>query len=348
MPRTRTQRARQADDVVATAPRPLRTIEAAAATPLRRWLLATAVACFFAMVAAYLLNIFIARMVRIPDDAELVSLEAAAPSDAAAGGDAQAEEPADARAVARRAAPVPTLDSYVDPILGRSLFDSSNVGQEAGGLVAQDGEELSDLDYELILTSVASDPRYSTAMLRANERGATAQVYGLGDELDDATIDRIERRRIYVVRGNGAVEYLKIGGEQKKSRGGRKKSTAGQRYGRRLWKDGITKVSSTHYRIDRDALDTALGNLNKLSRGARVLPKKYKGQSGYRISRIKSSSPYKYLGLRNNDILMGVNGQSVSDPAQAMEMYNQLKNESSISLDIVRKGREMTIQYDIE
>jgi|GEM_PF-1483503 len=334
--------------IVSTALRPLQFARRATGSGWRSLFLLGGAGVLAAAGLAGALNLVIARLVRLPDGSETAGIEFAVEAAPAKESEqpSLAAEDEDPEYVASWQQPAEPLDDYMDPILGRSLFDSSSVGQEAGELVVSDGVEPTDLAYELILTSVASEPRYSTALLRKNERDATAEMFAEGDALADATVDEIVRGRVYVVRGNGAREYFEIGAETPKSRRSRGKSQT-RKYGRKTWKDGITKVSSTHYRIERGALDTALANLNKLSRGARVVPKKYKGKSGYKIYRIKSSSPYKYLGLRNNDILVGVNGQSVSDPAQAMELYNQLKDESNVTLDVIRRGKEMTIEYDI-
>lgn len=310
----------------------------------RRWAIAAAGAVVVAAVIAVGLNLLLARLVRPPDGSAIVSLaEVDEPM-----GDGAVVDRDEHRRSGRAPATGPSLNSYVDPILGRSLFDSASVGQDAAGIASGDDGEVAatDLGYVLILTSVASPALYSTALLESQDKDARPELFGIGDAIADATIEEIVRRRIYVRRGNGALEYLEIGADQKKT----SRPAAGssrKKKGKTDWDEGITKVDENHYRVERSALDAAMGNLDALSRGARVMPKTANGKRGYQISHIKRDSPYKKLGLRHNDVIVGVNGNEVSRPDQALELFNQLKNSSDISLEIVRKGEDMNIQYDI-
>ena len=64
-------------------------------------------------------------------------------------------------------------------------------------------------------------------------------------------------------------------------------------------------------------------------------------------SHSKSPSKSATIGLRNGDVLTGVGGQSVSDPARAIQVLSTLRNQSNINLTVVRGGEPLHLEYNI-
>jgi len=299
----------------------------------RDWFLFLAVVTLASATSALALDAWLASAMRPPDDFERVELTS--PQD----------PPLEAAPTAAEATePPPTLDDYRTPIVERSIFDSSRVGGTPEEIVEEDGEQpVRDLDAELVLTSVSLEPRWSTALIREGRKDPLPSLYAVGDALADAIVESIERRRVYLRRDTGALEYLEIGAEPARSK---KKSSRSKRTN---WSEGVEKVDDTHFVIDRDMLDQAMGNMSALSRAARVRPKKKGGQYiGYRLYRIRTTGPLKPLGLRNNDVVTAVNGMSITSPDQALKAFNTLQTASTIELEIERKGKPMTIEYEIQ
>ena len=54
------------------------------------------------------------------------------------------------------------------------------------------------------------------------------------------------------------------------------------------------------------------------------------------------------LGLENGDRLSSINGFEVSDPSRVLEAYGRLKNADRLSVSINRKGKPMTIDFNIK
>ena len=69
---------------------------------------------------------------------------------------------------------------------------------------------------------------------------------------------------------------------------------------------------------------------------------------GFRILNLAPGSIYDKLGLKRNDVIKGVNGEPVDSPAKAVQLYNDLKTSSSISITIDRNGRPETLNYSIQ
>ena len=318
----------------------------------RTWLILLGVIAFLSAGSAIGLNVLLASKIAPPEGAELVEIESPDGGDAVAGADGGGAGEATGGGKSRSGrSRKPSLDSFMKPIMDRSLFDSSKVGSSGTAIAGAEGEEqeATDLGATLILTSVAEDPRWSTALILVEGDDATPEIYVVGDALADSKVDEIARRRVYVLRQNGAREYMEIGGAKPKKKGSSKKDDGKKkRRGRIDWTEGVTKLSDTHYQVERSAIENGLANLDRLSRDARVVPNFVDGKSnGFKVFGIKRNSAYKTLGLKNNDVITGVNGMELTSPDKALEVYSKLQNESSISLDIVRKGEAVTMEYDI-
>lgn len=109
-----------------------------------------------------------------------------------------------------------------------------------------------------------------------------------------------------------------------------------------------TDNEGTSFSVPETELNDALANLPRLLSQARAVPYFRNGQSiGMRLFAIRSGSLYEKLGLKNGDILMAVNSNSLSDPTQALKIFEQLKSERSIQLKVERSGEEKQLQYSI-
>jgi general secretion pathway protein C len=51
------------------------------------------------------------------------------------------------------------------------------------------------------------------------------------------------------------------------------------------------------------------------------------------------------LGIKNGDILQGVDGRSIKRPDDILALYKKLKSGSQVSLEITRRGEQKTIDY---
>jgi len=111
---------------------------------------------------------------------------------------------------------------------------------------------------------------------------------------------------------------------------------------------GIRKVGERRYEIQRPTLELALDNLPALASWVRVAPAVRAGQSlGFRLFAIPEEGPFAKLGLRNDDVLIAVNGLTVASLDQALEVYRKLRTARHLVLGLVRGGHELTQEYTI-
>ena len=57
---------------------------------------------------------------------------------------------------------------------------------------------------------------------------------------------------------------------------------------------------------------------------------------------------FSQLGLKKMDVIKSVNGEPVTSPQKAMELYQALRNEGNISIGIERDGRTESLDYTVE
>jgi general secretion pathway protein C len=117
----------------------------------------------------------------------------------------------------------------------------------------------------------------------------------------------------------------------------------------RARQSGVREILPNRYVLDRSTVDNNLNNMASLFTQVRAIPNLGPdGQShGFKLSEIQPDSIFQQIGLRDGDVLTGVGGQSVGDPAKAMQLLATLRNQNSISLTVMRDGQPVQLQYNI-
>jgi type II secretory pathway component PulC len=54
------------------------------------------------------------------------------------------------------------------------------------------------------------------------------------------------------------------------------------------------------------------------------------------------------MGLRNGDVIKGVNDEAITSPEQAIELYESLIEGGEIALEIKRGRRNRELRYEIQ
>ena len=110
----------------------------------------------------------------------------------------------------------------------------------------------------------------------------------------------------------------------------------------------IRKLSENEWVLDRREIDEAMKNLPQLLTKARIIPNFKDGKpDGFRIFAIARDSLFAKIGLQNGDILNRINSVDVKNPQNFMKVLEQLKDENSINIDLVRSNQKQTFNYDI-
>ena len=111
---------------------------------------------------------------------------------------------------------------------------------------------------------------------------------------------------------------------------------------------GVRKLTEGKWIVDKSEVTAGTENISQLLTQARALPYMEQGKTvGFRISEIVPGSLYEKIGLKNGDVIQKVNPQDVDDPAKFFQMYQNLKEERNVSIDLLRGGQRQTLNYEI-
>ncbi|MCB9545386.1 MAG: PDZ domain-containing protein [Myxococcales bacterium] len=218
--------------------------------------------------------------------------------------------------------------------------------------VPGEGDECkkSEASIGLAATMVAEPAEWSMAVVDDGQ-APDARLVREGQRLSDFVVAAIQRERIVLAKGS-AFECVELG-ERKMAKG-----NAGRTIGAAPTeapaasskiRDGVKKTGANAYEIDRQMLNEQLEDLNALSRQARVIPHYRDGKpQGFKIVGVRPGSLYSQIGVRSGDILKSVNGEEISSPNKALELYEKLKNSDNVAVDVERRGRKVTLDYQIK
>ena len=266
-----------------------------------------------------------------------------------------APKPAARVATAPTAAPV--YGKQVEEILRRNIFCSTcpPILQTEGGPKQPDAPpplQRTSLNLKLLAIMFApppADPRWSVAIIRDND-AKSAGPYNVGSRLRDATIDDIVEDRVYLDFGGGKREYLDLLDRPQPAAGAPAPATPAPStdpLSAELDK-GIKKIGEHNYEVQRSTLDSLLGNMAALAKGARIVPETKDGKpAGFKLFSIRPDGPFAKIGLLNGDVVSAINGLEMTSPDQALLAYTKLKTANHLSVAIERNGQKITKDYNI-
>jgi type II secretory pathway component PulC len=117
---------------------------------------------------------------------------------------------------------------------------------------------------------------------------------------------------------------------------------------------GITRVSEDRYIIDQrlyQDLTKDVSSLMSLQRQISFIPKldENKNPIGFEIRRITPGSLFQKIGLRRGDTVKSVNGRVLNAMSVqgALQLLNEMKNETDINLGINRNKTNKNIGYEV-
>ncbi len=173
-------------------------------------------------------------------------------------------------------------------------------------------------------------------------------LYHVGDViLEEAKLIAVSRNKVYLER-NGKQEVLEVY-EGTEAKTGERASGRFPQRGTIPEMAGIKRLSGSRYRIPQEELRNAFENMNHLLTQVRVVPNFKDGEpDGFKLLSIKRGSLIHQGGLRDGDIIKRVNGIEIDSPEKAFEVYEQVRNEPLITLEIVRGGRGRTFNYEVK
>lgn len=207
-----------------------------------------------------------------------------------------------------------------------------------------------DLHVKLVGTSHPNWTR-PFAILEDNNSHDQA-VYQLGDNVPDAgTIVAVEKTRV-TIDHNGTRVNLDIPTDQLNANEAAPVPVPMPEFAprfRRFGRRDVRRVGPNEFTIDRAAVNRHLENMGQLFTEMRAIPDVENGKTdGFKLSEVIPGSLFSQMGLRDGDVVTSIGGQDLNDPTQAIALLNQLRNASSLSITVMRRGQPVQLQYEIQ
>jgi general secretion pathway protein C len=248
----------------------------------------------------------------------------------------------------QRVAEIPPLNAY-DPIIYNNIFNPGVQPQKS--LTLREGSEegsskgIPAAQTNLVLkgTAVGAYLKTSFAVIY-DEKTKKQGLYRVGRKIGDATIQAIEADRVILNR-NGRQEALLMKRGKEDSKGRSSSPVQSMRQDRSL----VRQTDGETYVLDREQVNEVISNVNQFMTQLRVQPFFMQGvPTGYIVTDIKQGSLIEQIGLKNGDVIQGVNGMPITKPEQAFAAYQQLKNESQITLEVRRGNNSQIMTYELK
>lgn len=184
------------------------------------------------------------------------------------------------------------------------------------------------LNLELKGTIASNSAENAVAII--SDGGKDEKIYSIGDPVTSSSklhavyLDRV------VLDENGVLTNLKLP----------KEFAAGVAANRR-----VAPLSVAAESPDTQSMQAVVAqNVSKLADVIRPTPYFVDGQQqGYRVYPGRDRAQFSALGLRPGDLIKDIDGQALTDPSQAMQVFQSLGDTDQVSVTVERDGNPEVI-----
>jgi type II secretion system protein C len=262
-----------------------------------------------------------------------------------------------AAAPAARAAPATTPEQWTNlfaPSQGMKLpsrLPGSNVKSVSQGPRTA---------FVLVGTIVSSNPASRRAILWANGMKEPKAFREKEEVEPGAFLSSVERDKVWLARGGERemLEILPVGSRTRASLSPPPAAEARgvppgapQAAGTASPPAGgirVERLADNRFSIDEEGVTQLTTNINQYMTQVRLIPF-FEGNksAGYRIAAIRPGTTFEQLGFQGGDVLQQVNGLDVSSPEKLYTIFQNLKDEKKVTVNILRQGQKNTLTYEI-
>lgn len=221
----------------------------------------------------------------------------------------------------------------------------------------QPGEVKSSLALQLLATMESTDPDFSLATIYDADAQITG-AYRRGAAVRSGVVVVGVDTGLVHLRNGAQLEYLTVDDEAPV--GTRPAATATtpakkdepkkkSKYAIDGADEAINCPDENTCVVDRAFVESLMANPAMLAKQARIVPSQRDGETqGFKFYGIRRGSLPKLLGLKNGDMLTEVNGEEIRSVDKAMSLAMKLRRASNLSVTLVRKGKPITKEIQIQ
>jgi len=206
----------------------------------------------------------------------------------------------------------------------------------------------------LVGTIVSSTPAARRAILWANGMKLPKAFREKEEVEPGAILSSVERDKVWLTRGSERemLEILPVGSKARASLPPGAAPGAPQAAGPPVSQTAgdirVERLADNRFSIDEAGVTELTGNINQFMTQIRLIPF-FEGNkpAGYRIAAIRPGTTFERLGFQGGDVLQQVNGLDLSSPEKLAAIFQNLKDEKKVSVNILRQGQKNTLTYEI-
>jgi len=216
-------------------------------------------------------------------------------------------------------------------------------------------------NFLLIGTIVSDAPSASRAILWADGMKQPKAFREKEEVEPGAVLESVERDKVWIARGGNRekLDLLPVG-----TRGrpmvapGTPPVPAVSPAGRRRTAESpeespstdirVTRLSEKSFSVDEAGVAQLTNNFNQFMTQVRMVPY-FEGNkaAGYRLAAVQGGTAFEKLGFQGGDVLQQVNGLDLSSPDKLYTIFQNLKDEKKVTVNILRQGQKSTLTYEI-
>ncbi len=225
----------------------------------------------------------------------------------------------------------PSTAANAETIAGTHIFGAALAEDEAGSFVAALTEDLEETSLSLTLsgTMAGTDNRLTIAIIADNRN--EENIYSIGDTIiAGATLHAVYTDQV-VLNRSGNLEALSLPNDLPSGSAPVRRQTT------------VNRTVETRQN-SRSIQDVVAQNATKLADVIRPAPHVVDGQQqGYRVFPGRNRKQFAALGLKPGDVIKDVNGVSLTDREQAMQIFQSLGNADRVSVTVERNGQPQVL-----
>lgn len=208
--------------------------------------------------------------------------------------------------------------------------------------------------YVLVGTIVSPSPAARRAILWANGMKEPKAFREKEEVEPGAFLSSVERDKAWLTRGGERemLEILPVGSKVRASLPPSAAPGAPQAAGPSPSQTPgdirVERLADNRFSIDEAGVGQLSANFNQFMTQVRMVPY-FEGNkaAGYRLAAIRPGTTFERLGFQGGDILQQVNGLDLSSPEKIYAIFQNLKDEKKVSVNILRQGQKNTMTYEI-
>ena len=183
---------------------------------------------------------------------------------------------------------------------------------------------------------LAATPMSRASAIIAKGKNGKEDIYGVGDRVSSARIKEIHADRVILERA-GRYETLRL-----------PKDFSNNTLIKSASSSSASSRPSTPGGVLSDIRQKIIKNPTSFGKYAIPIPYNENGKlKGYRLQPQGDRSLFDAVGLQPDDVIVGINGVALNNPAKGLKALRKLQRAKQVDLTVLRNGAEIPLHFEL-